>query len=65
MLSETGSNRSLEIDGYQVTFVKGGGWQCNCERYEEGKGCRHVALAAALTTWESAVIAYGGSVTRH
>ena len=59
------SNRVLDIAGYRVTFMQGDGWQCTCELYKEAKGCRHVAIAAALTTWETAVIAVGGSITRH
>lgn len=65
MSKGTSSNRALDIDGYRVTFVQGDGWQCTCELYKQGTGCRHVALAAALITWESAVVAFGGSITRH
>jgi len=65
MLNGTSSNRALEISGYRVTFVKGGGWQCACEQHKEGRGCQHVKMAAALTTWQNAVIALGGSITRH
>jgi hypothetical protein len=57
--------RVLVIGGYRVVFVRGDGWRCACELWKEGKDCSHMKMAAALATLESAVIALGGSITRH
>lgn len=58
-------NRVLIIDGYRVAFVRGVGWECNCEYWSAERECAHTIRAAALTTLERAVIANGGSITRH
>lgn len=57
--------RILVIGGYRVVFVRGDGWRCTCELWKGGKGCQHVQTAAALITLENAVVALGGSITRH
>jgi hypothetical protein len=58
-------NRVLIIDGYRVAFVRGVGWECNCEYWSAERECVHSIRAAALTTLEQVVIANGGSITRH
>lgn len=57
--------RVLIIGGYRVVFVRGVGWECNCESWEVTRDCQHTLLAAALITLENAVIANGGSASRH
>ena len=58
-------NRVLNISGYRVAFARGVGWECSCESWNAEQGCDHCIQAAALTTLEQAVIANGGSTTRH
>jgi hypothetical protein len=58
-------NRVLIIDGHRVAFVRGVGWECNCEYWSTERECVHSIRAAALTTLEQVVIANGGSITRH
>ena len=58
-------NEPCPIGRYQVVFIRGRGWQCNCRRWELTQECPHVLLAAALRTLENAVAAFGGSVRRH
>jgi hypothetical protein len=58
-------NEPYFIAGYQVVFVRGRGWQCNCRVWELTRECPHVLLAAALRTLENAVVALGGSIRRH
>ncbi len=58
-------NRVLIIGGYRVAFVRGLGWECNCQAWKVAQECQHAVLAAALTALEYAVIANGGSITRH
>ena len=59
------TKRTIVIGEYRVDFVRGVGWQCTCELWREGNGCQHAQLAAALITLENAVVALGGSITRH
>ena len=58
-------NEPYLIGGYQVVFVRGRGWQCNCRPWELTQKCPHVLLAAGLRTLENAVAALGGSIRRH
>ena len=57
--------RILTIGGYRVVFIRGVGWECNCESWEVALECQHTVLAAALITLENAVVANGGSASRH
>ena len=57
--------RTLVIGGYRVVFVPGEGWQCTCESMNGDEACPHIVQAAALITLEMAVIALGGSISRH
>lgn len=65
MSNGRGIERALVIGGHRVVFVQGDGWKCACELWKEGEDCTHVRLAAALVTLEHAVIALGGSISRH
>jgi xanthine dehydrogenase molybdopterin-binding subunit B len=65
MSNDKSIKRIFDIGGYRVVFARGDGWQCTCELWREEKGCPHVRLAAALVTLGSAVIALGGSISRH
>jgi hypothetical protein len=55
----------LVIGGHRVVFIQGDGWKCTCELSKEGEDCTHMRMAAALVTLEHAVIALGGSISRH
>lgn len=55
----------LIIGGYRVAFVREVGWECSCESWSAGSGCNHCLLAGALTILEQAVVASGGSISRH
>ena len=65
MLNGRGTERAFVIGGYRVVFMRGEGWKCTCELWRESEDCTHVKMAAALATLEHAVIAQGGSISRH
>jgi hypothetical protein len=41
------------IDGFRVHLVRGFGWVCGCERFEEQKFCAHADKAAAIAALEA------------